>query len=313
MLVSSSLLGLGCYADQTEGTVEEVTTIRVQAPKAPPSIPLVPFNTMEGVELNWYQGMDEAMSRMINGEVDISIVPVNSMAILFNKGVDIQLGAVTTWGILYLVSSYDSFIGWHDLKGQTVGVGARGFSPDLVFRSLLEKNGLNPKDDLELIYGSSPEIAQSLLAGQLTLAVLPEPILTSILVKDSSIKIIMNLEDEWNKAFPESAGLPQAGLAISKEFAANHPDLLQEFYNNYSLNLQDYLQHPEIVGSNEEGVLSLPAGVIKQSLQRSNLKFVHAEEAAQSVDQYLQVIFLLDPDAVGGVVPDLKSDFYLRD
>lgn len=313
VLLAFSLLLVGCSANTEQEPLisDEAQVIRVQAAISPPSIPLVNLTDDETIELSWYQGMDEAMSKIINGDVDISIIPVNSMSILHNKGVDIQLGAVTTWGILYLVTKDETITDWQNLKGQRVGVGARGFSPDLVFRSLLQSNNLN-LDELEIVYGNSPEIAQMLLAGKVKVAVLPEPLLTSVLMKDASIRIVMNMEEEWNRAFPQGMGLPQAGLAVSKDFASKNPNLWEEFCNKYDSNLEKYLKGEKVTELEAE-ILKLPAEVIEESLNRSNLKFVPGEEAALSVDNYLKVLMLVDPDAVGERVPEFEGDFYKRD
>lgn len=287
--------------------------IRVQAPVAPPSIPLVPLMQDEGVKVTWYQKMDEAMSRIMQNEVDVSIIPVNSMAILYNKNVDIQLGAVSTWGILYLVSTDPAIRDWPSLKGKSVAVGARGFSPDLVFRGLLAEQGLKPGEDIKIIYGSSPEIAQMLAADKLSLAVLPEPLLTSVLAKNSRIKIVMNLETEWEKAFPRVKGLPQAGLAVSGKFVREHPEAWREFSDKYEKSLQDYMNNPDKVGSLEEKALNIPPAVINKSLSRSNLKYATAREAREAVNNYLEQIKSIDPEAVGNSIPDKEGNFYLKD
>lgn len=287
-------------------------TIRVQAPAAPPSIALVPLLKDPGLQITWYKKMDEAMVRIIQREVDISIIPVNSMAILYNKGIPIQLGAVSTWGILYLVSNDPEVTGWQNLRGKKVAVGARGFSPDLVFRALLNKKGLVPGRDVEIIYGSSPEISQMLAAGKLSLAVLPEPLATSALTKNKGLSIALNLEKEWEKEFNNAHGLPQAGLAVSKSFIAENPGAWQEFSEKYAKNLASYMGNPEMVGQAEEKALNLPAAVVKESLSRSNLKFARSPESWGAVYQYLEQLMLLEPEAVGGKVPEINSDFYLK-
>ena len=317
MLSVFVLISAGCAKSQQDSHNNASSkagneAIIVQAPLAPPSIPLISMIGKQNVEVVWYQKIEEAISRIIDDGVDVSIIPVNSMAVLYNKGVNIQLGAVSTWGILYLVSSDPQINGWQDLKGKTIAVGAMGYSPDLVFRGLLAKKGLNTGGDVNIIYGTSPEIAQMLIAKKISLAVLPEPLLTSVLSKNKETKIIMNLEQEWVQAFPEARGLPQAGLAVSKRFIQENPSAWAGFYNNYNESLNAYFNNPETIGAKEEKSLNLPAAVIKKSLERSNLKLQSARDAKDSVNRYLVQILSLDPDAVGGKVPDMESDFYLK-
>ncbi|MDD4588191.1 MAG: ABC transporter substrate-binding protein [Heliobacteriaceae bacterium] len=305
----------GCVSggEKQAGPPEQVPAVpvRVQAPVAPPSIPLVPFTEKAGVQVSWYQSVEEAMSRIMRDEVDISILPVNSMAILFNRGVPVQLGAVSTWGILYLVSADPQVNSWADLRGKTVAVGAQGFSPDLVFRSLLAAQGLQAGQDVQILYGASPEIAQLLAAGQLQVAVLPEPMLTAVLVKNPNLRIVLNLETEWQKAFPQTKGLPQAGLAVSKKFSETNPEAWRQFALEYAQNLAGYVNDPTKVGVREEQVLRLPLQVVRESLSRSNLQFVPADEAQEAVHAYLEQLYRLDVAAIGGQVPPKAGEFYL--
>ena len=316
-LLLLALLLSACSAEKREKSSAPISKtesvkVRVQAPLAPPSIPLIPMLQEQNIQIKWYQGMDEAMSRIMRDEVDISVLPVNSMSVLFNKGVDIQMGAVTTWGILYLVSSDPKINDWQDLKGKTVAVGARGFSPDLVFRSLLAKNGLKVGTDVQILYGTSPELAQLLLAEKISMAVLPEPLLTSVINQNPDIKIVLNLEKEWEKAFPDVHGLPQAGLSVSKKFAGEHYELWQQFSQNYAQNLTAYMNNHDKAFDLEAQVLKLPAKVIKASLSRSNLQFKTAEQAKESVQSYLEQLQLIDAEAIGEKLPDQQSDFYLK-
>lgn len=311
------LAATGCTKSRQDGQNKTAPAtgnkvIRVQAPLAPPSIPLVSLTGKQNMEVIWYQKAEEAMSRIIEDSVDVSIIPVNSMAVLYNKEIDIQLGAVSTWGILYLVANDGQIKGWQDLRGKTVAVGAMGYSPDLVFRGLLAKKGLIAGKDVKIIYGTSPEIAQLLIAGKISLAVLPEPLLTSVLSKNKEAQILMNLEREWVHAFPEARGLPQAGLAVRKGFMAENPLAWRSFYDDYNESLQAYLNNSEKIGAEEEKALGLPAAIIQKSLARSNLKLLNAQAAKDSVNSYLEQILLLDPGAVGGRVPGKESDFYLK-
>lgn len=313
LLLSAIIMAAAGCAKYTQAPAAKTGAgaVRVQAPLAPPSIPLVSMTGDRDVEVIWYSKDAEAMSRIIDDSVDVSIISVNSMAVLYNRGANIQLAAVNTWGILYLVSGDPQVKGWADLKGKTVAVGAKGYSPDLVFRGLLKKNGLAEKD-VKIVYGTSPEIAQMIIAKKISLAVLPEPLVTSVLSRSKELGIAMNLEQEWVKAYPDALGLPQAGLAVSSRFMAENPSAWQEFYDKYNKSLLSYVNNHEKIGAAEEKALSVPAAVIKESLGRSNLKLQNAQESRESVSRYLDQLLLVDPDAVGGKVPPRESSFYLK-
>jgi NitT/TauT family transport system substrate-binding protein len=47
------------------------------------------------------------VGRLASGEVDIGMVPTNMAAQLYNRGIPVQIGAVTLWGLLYVVGTDD--------------------------------------------------------------------------------------------------------------------------------------------------------------------------------------------------------------
>ena len=60
----------------------------------------------------------------------------------------------------------------------------RGLTPDVVFRSLLKENGLEPDKDVSLNYvNGATELAQLFISGKSTVSIMPEPVLSKVLTK----------------------------------------------------------------------------------------------------------------------------------
>ncbi|HYH04122.1 MAG TPA: ABC transporter substrate-binding protein, partial [Bacillota bacterium] len=112
---------------------------------------------------------DLLMAKLIAGEADIAALPVNQAAILYNKGVAIGVPAIIGWGVLYIVGDDPALRKWKDLKNREINLVAKGAVPDLLFRYLVQKNGLNPDRDLKISYTTSPvEAAQLTAVGKVT-------------------------------------------------------------------------------------------------------------------------------------------------
>lgn len=312
------LLNAGCTGvysgDKTpaSGTPEKIV---VQAPLAPPTAPLfkmagevLPDGTP--LEIIFYKSVEEATTRVVKGEADFSVLPVNVAAKLYNKGVDISLANVSTWGILYLVSLESDVREWTDLRGEELYVGARGSTPDVLTQYFLSRSGL--KDgEAHLTYLDSPEIARMMINGLVKNAVLPEPMLTQVLMNRKEARVIRDFYSDWQQYEGESTALPQAGMVVLNQFARNYPGTVSEFHRAYAGALDWTVANPAEAAPLVEASASIPAPVFVQSMERTRLRFVPGSKARADVDVYLSRLLDFSPEMVGGKLPDEK--FYLSD
>ena len=82
---------------------------------------------------------------------------------------------------------------------------APGYGTDVykrqVLRYLLKKNGLDPDKDVKIEYYSeaSEVTAQMAAARKDAIAVLPQPYVTAAQMKDSGLRVVLDLTREWNR------------------------------------------------------------------------------------------------------------------
>lgn len=311
------LLAAGCgnrgVSDKTPsaGTPDKII---VQAPLAPPTAPLfkmVEDGLPEGtkLELLVYNTVDEATARVIKGEADFSVLPVNVAAKLYNSGIDISLANVNTWGILYLVSVDDKVEEWQDLKGMELYVGARGSTPDVLTQYLLRRNGLK-EGEVKLTYLGSPEIAQMVINGLVKNAVLPEPLVTQVLMNNQQARVVRDFYTDWQRSEGETR-LPQTGMVVSNGFVRSYPGAVTGFQKAYAGALDWTVAHPDQAAPLVETNLKMPAPVFVRSMERTRLQFAGGSGASKDVSAYLARLLDFSPDMVGGKLPDEK--FYLSE
>ncbi len=298
---------------QDENIVDEVEEIslRVAAPGGPTTISLVKMfaenpSLGENVEVTYesVKSPDLMAAKIISGEVDFAVIPTNLIANLYNKGVDYKLGASTVWGVLYIAGK-DDITGWDDLKGKEITTIGRGLTPDILFRFLLEKNGLDPEKDVKINYLSGPqELAQAVISGQSKIAILPEPVLSTVQIKDTDIKILMDLQEEW-ELITEKSSYPQSSLFIKNEVVEKHPEVVDAFLREYEESIEWINNNPEEAGIYvEELNIGLTAKVVERSIQGSNLDYIKASDAKTAVEEFLKVLMDFSPDSIGGKLPD---------
>ncbi|NMA51792.1 MAG: ABC transporter substrate-binding protein [Peptococcaceae bacterium] len=315
LLIVLLVAGCSSQGDQTKGSTPPPEKIVVQAPIGPPTAPLLSLaenNALPDteVELIIYKTVEEATTRVAKGEADFTVLPINVAAKLYNKDLPISLANVSTWGILYLVSVDSELKEWSELAGKELFVGAKGSSPDVLTQYLLSKNGVNP-EEVKLTYLQSPEIAQMMINGLATYAVLPEPMVTQVLLNNQQARVVRDFYSDWQSAAGSSAKLSQTGMVVRNDFAKEHPQIVHDFQQAYAQHLEATVADPASVAPLVEQYLNMKAPVFVQSMSRTRLQFVPASSAKDDVNTYLKALLDISPDLVGGKLPDEK--FFLAD
>ncbi|MFA6709519.1 MAG: ABC transporter substrate-binding protein [Fusobacterium sp.] len=286
--------------------------IKVIAPMGAPSMSLLKMmdeNKVIGnkeIEYEILNASDVLASKIISKEADIAIIPSNLASNLYNKDIDIKLVSTSVWGILYLVSSDDSIKTWEDLKGKEITTIGRNLTPDAILSYLIKANGLKVGKDIKLTYiNSAPELAQLFLAGKIDIAIIPEPILSSVLMKKKDTNIIFNIQDEWKKT--TKVAIPQVVMIAQGDLVKNNKEFLDEFIESYKNSIQWVNANPN---KGEEISLKLSkrnqGKIMASSIKRSNLMFKNAKDSKKELEEYYKVLLEFNPKLIGGKLPDDK-------
>ena len=268
------------------------------------------------VNIDTWNTPDVLRSILVNGDTDAAAVPSYVGANLHNRGVDVRMAAVVVWGLLWFIGPEGTPATWDSLRGQTVMIPFPNDMPDLVFRFLATSNGLTPGEDFEIeYYAQPPEIIGRLATGGGAWAVLPEHVVTLALAKANqngqSLGRVFDLQAEWAAATGTSPRIPQAGIVVRGELAADRPDAVAALLDALEASV-------EVVKAAEPGTLAalseasgVPAPVVQQVIPRLNLEVVPAAEAQAELEQFFAQLASLSPDIIGGGLPE--ASFYLPD
>lgn len=293
-------------------------TIRVMTLKGPTGMGM--FSLMESgwlvlgngrkvrLEVELAGTPDLVDARLVSGQVDFCTLPVNQAARLYNKGAGIQLGGVNVWGVLYLVSTElptgDSRSVWQALAGKTIHSTGKGASPDAVFRTLAQKNGLDPERDLVLDYRfNQMQLATMMLEGQIKTAFLPEPFATRVLAGVPAARVAIDLQQDWAVAFA-GARIAQGGIVVRRDFARQWPELTKAFLAAYAGSTAQATTAADAPARIEKLGLGIDAKSFALARQRLNLEYRSAVESKADVLVYLGVLQANNPADIGGRLPD---------
>lgn len=305
----------------TAGTAEK-TNIRVAGLKGPTGLGMSKLmsDSEKGETANDYTFSlstepTEIVAKITTGEVDVAAVPTNLAATLYNRtNGNVQLAALNTLGVLYIIENGNEINSIQDLKGKTVYASGLGSTPEYIFNFILKQNGIDPENDLELIYASEhAEVVALCASDKASIALLPEPNVTTVLNKNTKFRVALDVTEEYENAC-ESAGIKDNFLAmgcivVNKEFAEKNKDAFEKFLDEYKASAEyvnenideaaSFAVKYEIIGSED---------IAKKAIPNCNITYIDGDEMKTGIKQFYSVLFEAQPSSVGGSLPG--DDFY---
>lgn len=318
LLLAAALLLLPACGATAKGMSAE-GPVRIAGLKGPTTMGLVNLLDMEqqgtaalDYDLQLYGTADEIVPGLIKGELDMAAIPANLAAALYQKTKGgIQVMAVNTLGVLYVVEKGDTVHSMADLAGRTILSTGKGTTPEYLLRYLLEKNGLDPDKDVNIQYCSeATEVTAQMAAAQKdAIAVLPQPYVTAAGMKDPSLRVALDLTAEWDKV--SDSQLVTGVTVVRTQYAQEHPDVVEAFLQEYAQSVRTANADLDRTAAlcEQQGVVA-KAAIAKKALPACNIVCRTGDEMQKDVSAYLSVLCAADPAAVGGKLPD--EGFYWK-
>jgi NitT/TauT family transport system substrate-binding protein len=294
------------------GVVAAPTPIIIGALKGPSGMGMLklfetPPSPADGstVQLVTAASADLMTAKLISGEYDAGVLPVNVAAKLYGAGIPIRLAAIVGGGMVSFLSADTSIVSLYDLMGKRVNVAGQGATPDFLFRRLLKGAGIDPDKDLRLDYSLPyPEAAAALAAGKIAYAILPEPFTTMAKVANPAIRSPLDLGALWTKQTGQ-ANYPMTAFVVSSKLAMDRPQAVKTILEAYAASIDWVIAKPVAAGALVEKYdLGLKADIASKAIPLSAYAFTPAFAARPVVEALLGVFLELAPASIGGKLPD---------
>lgn len=267
----------------------------------------------ERVEFVSWRDPDQLRVLALDGKADVLAMPTNVAANLHNRGAPVTLLNVSTWGALWMVSRAADRRTLADFRGQEVAIPFRADMPDIVFQTLVAKDGLDPRKDFRLRYVPTPmEAMQLLIMRRVDHALLAEPAASMALRKTKSFPIglvapelhrSVDLQKEWGRLFARPARIPQAGIAAVGAVRAR-ADVIAAVEAAYARSMQWCTAHAQDCGALlARHVELVGADAIADSIALGRLEAVPAARARAELEFFFGQLLARDPAVVGGRLP----------
>lgn len=249
----------------------------------------------------------EAVALLTKGEADIAALPTNLASTLYHKtDGDIQLLALNTYGVLYILENGDTIESMADLEGKTVHAYGQGANPEFVLNYLLEQNGVEQEVVDVQWHSSTDEVSTLMAAGEADVCMLPVPAATAVLMRNESVWEALDLTEEWTNAGADGV-LTMGCVVVRAGFARENPGAVETFLKEYKASI-DYMTDPANLSAaallaEKQGIVP-KAAVAEKAIPAANLCFVTGDDMMDGIQGYYQVLFQADPASIGGSIPD---------
>lgn len=268
------------------------------------------------LKVEYWKSMDDLRGLLLAGKGSLWIGHLEGFAQAARRGAPVTLLAVTGWKKFYfvgreapppaaggLLAALAADLGAH---GQALAVAPRD-SPAL---SLLEEIAGQGGPVFKTAALSAPQLMLEMSRNAWRYALLPEPLVSVLLLKDPSLRALAGLEDEFAGRFGGPARLPLAGLAVHSELAAACPELLEELLDKMRAAASDMAK------DREAAVAALPAEVLSSlgkeaalaSLERDLILSLPARDIEDEISSFLRLVL---PETRASA-PALPESFIFR-
>lgn len=248
---------------------------------------------------------DAITTALVQGTVDIAALPANVASVVYNNSDGgIQVIALNTLGVLSIVSVGGTIETMEDLRGQTIVASGKDSTPQYALEYLLDQYGLTIGQDVFVEWkAEQSEVVASLVAGQYSIAMLPQPFVTSALSQVDGLTIDIDLTDAWD-GLDNGSTMVTGVMVVRSEFASEYPNVVDQF-------LSDYQQSVEYVNTNIDQASTwieqydiVNADIAKQAIPYCHMVFIRGNEMKTILSGYLNVLYDANAQSVGGTLPD---------
>lgn len=248
----------------------------------------------------------EVAAALTNGDADIAAIATNAAANLSAKtDGGIQVLAVNTLGVLYILEKGNTVQSMADLAGKTLYCpsNTKGGNPEHILNHLLEKNGVSPSD-VDIQWLTPQEITAKLTSSDSGICMLPVPAATALMIQDSGVRQALSLSEEWENL--GEGPLPMGCIVARTQYIEENPEGVEAFLNAYEESIA-YMSNPDNLTDAAQLVaqygITPNAKVAEMAIPQCNLTYVAGKEMHTMLEDYYSILFQTAPDSIGGGLP----------
>ncbi|MEG2298258.1 MAG: MqnA/MqnD/SBP family protein, partial [Anaerovoracaceae bacterium] len=215
-----------------------------------------------------------------------------------------------TLGILYLTENKSNKIkNLSDIKDQTIYASGKGGSPEYILQEVLKKNKVDYSSLNIKWLATHSDVTAAHMKDPGSIALLPEPFVTVATSKNPNLKVVSDLNKEWDKITHQD--LPMGVLVAQKSFVEDKGSDLEIFLKDYEASV-DFVNNntKEAAKAIESQKIIANAKIAEKAIPKCNIVLLTNSQSKETLSAFYETLFKLDPKSIGGKIPG--DDFYYK-
>lgn len=248
----------------------------------------------------------EVTFALTNKDADIAAIATNAAATLYaQSGGSIQVLAVNTLGVLYILEKGNTVHGLADLAGKTLYCpsNTKGANPEHILNHLLSKTHMD-QAAVNIEWLTPQEITAKITSSDSGVCMLPVPAATALMVQDSGVRQAVSLSETWEDV--EGAPLPMGCVVARTAFVEEHPQAVEAFLEEYRQSIA-YMSDPANLSDAAKLVAEYGIApnekVAAAAIPQCSLTFLTGREMREVLEGYYEILFQAEPKSIGGGLP----------
>ena len=299
------------FVCMAENAAESNAPLRVAGLKGPTGMALAHMITVDegNYDLTLVAAPAEVNALVISGQVDAAAVPINAGAVLYNKTEGgVRALSLITRGMLYVLENGDTIHSAADLEGRDILNAGQSATPEYVMNYILDTNGVKANMTFEAEHAA---VASKAIEGLADVVMLPEPLVTQVLMKNPNFRKALDVTEEFTAAARKNgnadAQLSMSVVIVRKEYLEKNPEKVARFMKDLKASIAFANENVSEAAQEIAALEIIPsAAIAEKALPSCSLVFVSgADMQAQAAPLY-DILFAANPASVGGKVPDAE-------
>ncbi|NLF19536.1 MAG: hypothetical protein GX595_20090 [Lentisphaerae bacterium] len=240
------------------------------------------------VQSQLWKTTDHLQGLLLAGAGDAWIGHIDGFARARQRGAPVVLLAVTGWRKFALVSTDPAITGLDDFRQRSLPYAPFGSPAVDIVRAILPETAAAITFDPH----EPRQLALKVLQGKAHSALLPEPLVTTMLQQVPALRVVVQLEDEYARRRGGAARLPIAGLAVHARLVQADPERVEALLQAVLAAGAEMAADPEHAAEvlPPEFAEFVPREVVRQSLARDVILAHAARDVAAEIESYLRIV-----------------------
>ncbi|MCJ8499754.1 ABC transporter substrate-binding protein [Desulfatitalea alkaliphila] len=235
-----------------------------------------------------WKNLDDLRGVLLAGKGDLWLGHTEGFAQAHAAGAPVTLLLISGWRKFHIVTRDPALQDIDDLAGRDLPFAPADSPAVFVLTALGDAGAMS----IRFQPHEPRQLALLLHSGRVDTALVPEPLASTLLSRDASLRVAGSVEQWYGRRTGGPARMPIAGMAVHRETARRHPELIAHLVAAMAAAAQRLQADPQV------GVAALPPAfeayipreIVTRSLERDPVLLQPAAAVADEIDGYLRML-----------------------